>query len=182
MSLLRRQVRRARPAVGVVRVDARTKRLVQRLHHGEVAVIDHEDLDRVSAESLVSAGVTAVVNARRSITGRYPNLGPLILLDAGVTLVDAVGPLLMRKVHEGDVVRLDGDRVFVGEHLVGVGIMQSDASVREAMAEAQLQMSERFESFARNTLEYMQRERDLLFGCHLPGHYVYGMRGTVDVV
>jgi uncharacterized membrane-anchored protein len=164
MSLLRRPVRRARPAVGVVRIDARTKRLVQRLHQGEVAVIDHEDLDRVSAESLVSAGVTAVVNARRSITGRYPNLGPLILLDAGVTLVDAVGPLLMRKVREGDVVRLDGDRVFVGEHLVGVGIMQSDTSVREAMAEAQLQMSERFESFARNTLDYMQRERDLLFG------------------
>jgi uncharacterized membrane-anchored protein len=145
-------------------VDARTKRLVQRLQPGEVAVIDHEDLDRVSAESLVDAGVAGVVNAARSISGRYPNLGPLTLVRAGVPLVDAVGPLLLRKVREGDPVRLDGDRVLVGDRLVGVGIRQSEPAVREAMGRAQLAIAERFESFARNTLDYMQRERDLLFG------------------
>jgi len=127
-------------------------------------VIDHEDLDRVSAEGLVAAGVAGVVNASRSISGRYPNLGPFILLEAGIPLVDSVGPLLLRKVREGDVLRVEGDRVYAGDRLLGVGIRQSEGSVREAMAEAQLGLADRFESFAQNTMDYIQRERDLLFG------------------
>jgi len=127
-------------------------------------VIDHDDLDRVSAEALIETGVSGVVNAARSITGRYPNLGPLMLVRAGVPLIDSVGPLLLRKVREGDPLRLDGDRVLVGDRLVGVGIRQSEPAIREAMAEAQLALAERFESFATNTVDYMQRERDLLFG------------------
>jgi uncharacterized membrane-anchored protein len=145
-------------------VDARTKRVVQRAMPGDIAVIDHEDLDGVSAEALIAAGVGGVVNASRSITGRYPNLGPLRLLEAGIPLLDSIGPLVMRKVREGDQLRLDGDRARVGEQLVGVGVRQSVASVRAAMADAQLRIADRFESFARNTVDYMQRERDLLFG------------------
>jgi len=145
-------------------VDARTKRLVQRAQPGDIAVVDHEDLDRVSADALIAAGIGGVVNASRSISGRYPNLGPLRLIEAGIPLVDAVGPLLLRKVHDGDLLRLDGDRVYDGDRLVGVGIRQSSATVREAMAEAQVGLAERFESFAVNTVDYMQRERDLLFG------------------
>jgi uncharacterized membrane-anchored protein len=127
-------------------------------------VIDHEDLDGVSAEALIDAEVGGVVNAARSISGRYPNLGPIRLLEAGIPLIDTVGPLLLRKVREGDELRLDGDRVYAGDHLVGVGIRQSTATIRESMGEAQLRLAERFESFARNTVDYMQRERDLLFG------------------
>jgi uncharacterized membrane-anchored protein len=148
----------------VARVDRRTKRLVQRAQPGDVAVIDHEDLDRVSAEGLVASGVSAVVNARRSISGRYPNLGPQILLDAGIPLVDDVGPLLLRKVREGDRVRVDGDRVYVRDRLVGVGVLQRERSVAEAMAAARASLADRLEGFARNTVDYMQRERDLLFG------------------
>ena len=129
-----------------------------------MAVIDHEDLDRVAAEGLVDAGVAGVVNASASISGRYPNLGPLILADAGVPLIDHVGPLLMEKVHEGDVLRLEGDRVFVNERLVAVGILQDHVSIRRSMETAQSALGQRFESFARNTLEYMAEERDLLFG------------------
>jgi uncharacterized membrane-anchored protein len=127
-------------------------------------VIDHEDLDRVSAEGLVNGGVAAVINASRSISGRYPNLGPLILVDAEIPLIDGVGPLLLEKVREGDVLRLDGDRVYVGDRLLAVGLRQSGASVARSMEEARLTLSERFETFARNTVDYMQRERDLLFG------------------
>jgi len=127
-------------------------------------VIDHEDLDRLSAEGLVEAGVGGVVNAARSISGRYPNLGPRILMDAGIPLVDSVGPLLLQKVREGAALRLDGDRVYAGTRLVGVGIRQSVDSVAEAMENARVRLAEQFESFARNTMEFMQRERDLLFG------------------
>jgi uncharacterized membrane-anchored protein len=129
-----------------------------------VALIDHEDLDRVAAEALVRSGVAAVVNAAASITGRYPNLGPKILEEAGVPLVDRVGKLVLRKVRDGDDVRLEGDRVFVGSRLVGVGVRQTSESVRGDMDRARDALDERFEGFARNTVEYMQEERDLLFG------------------
>src|SRR6185503_12534003 len=163
-NLLRRSPRRPKPQAGVARVDLRTKRLVQRVLPGELVVMDHEDLDGVSAEALIDAEVGGVVNAARSISGRYPNLGPIRLLEAGIPLIDTVGPLLLRKVREGDELRLDGDRVYAGDRLVGVGIRQSAATIRESMGEAQLRLAERFESFARNTVDYMQRERDLLFG------------------
>ena len=156
--------RRTRGLAQTARVDRRTKNLLQRLQPGEIAVIDHEDLDRVSAEGLVARSVAAVVNASRSTTGRYPNLGPLILVENGIPLVDGVGKLLLRKVREGDPVRVDGDRVYVGEQLVGVGIRQSPDSVLAAMDLARHGLAERFEDFAENTLEFMARERDLLFG------------------
>jgi uncharacterized membrane-anchored protein len=156
--------RRPRGPEAVARVDRRTKRLVQRAAPGDVAVIDHEDLDRVSAEGLVRSGVSTVVNTRRSITGRYPNLGPQILLDGGVALVDQVGTLLLRKVREGDRIRVEGDRIYIGNRLVGVGVRQSRRSVAEATSAARSSLAERFEGFARNTVDYMQRERDLLFG------------------
>jgi uncharacterized membrane-anchored protein len=127
-------------------------------------VIDHEDLDRVSAEGLVEKDVSAVVNAARSISGRYPNLGPLILVEHGIPLVDGIGKLLMSKVREGDTVRVEGDRIYVGDELAAVGVRQTHQTVTEAMENARQRLAEQFESFAANTVEFMARERDLLFG------------------
>jgi uncharacterized membrane-anchored protein len=149
---------------GSARVDRRTKNLLRRLEPGEIAVIDHEDLDRVSAEGLVSAGASAVVNASRSISGRYPNLGPLVLAQAGIPLVDGVGRLIMGKVREGDGLRVEGDRVYRDGALVGVGTRQDEEGIVRAMDEARRALADQFESFARNTVDFIQRERDLLFG------------------
>jgi uncharacterized membrane-anchored protein len=162
--VLRLPTRRARREAASARVDARTKRLTTRLRPGEVAVIDHEDLDRVAAEGLVTKGAAAVVNASPSITGRYPNLGPLILVQAGIPLVDDVGPLLMRKVKEGAEIRIEHDRVYVEDDLVGVGVRQTQELILRAMEEARAGLAAQFDAFAQNTLEFMQRERDLLFG------------------
>jgi uncharacterized membrane-anchored protein len=159
-----RVTRRRSRASAAARVDRRTKNLLRRVLPGEVAVIDHEDLDRVAAEELVAKGVSAVVNAARSISGRYPTLGPLILVESGVPLVDGVGPLLLSKVKEGSPVRLEDDRVYAGDELVGVGIRQTRDSVSAAMEAAKDRLAEQFESFAMNTLEFIARERDLLFG------------------
>src|SRR5207247_2771188 len=74
-----------------VRVDRRTKNLVKRLKPGDVAVIDHLDIDRVAAETLVERAPVVVVNAAESISGRYPNAGPAVLVEAGIPLLDAVG-------------------------------------------------------------------------------------------
>jgi uncharacterized membrane-anchored protein len=105
-----------------------------------------------------------VVNTAASISGRYPNLGPLILVQAGVTLVDRVGPLLLDKVSEGDRLRVEGDRIYSGQNLVGVGVSQTEQSVVRDMEDARERLGEQLESFARNTVDFIQRERDLLFG------------------
>ncbi len=137
---------------------------MSRLRPGDIAVIDHEDIDRVAAEGLVESGAAAVVNAAASISGRYPNLGPLILDEAQIPLIDHVGSILLDKVKEGAPLQLDGDRVFAGDELVGVGIRQSRVAILHDMEAARLNLDQHLESFARNTLDYMRDERDLLFG------------------
>src|SRR5919109_709026 len=124
--------RRARPGGGaarMARVDRRTKNLLRRIQPGEVAVIDHEDLDRVAAEGLVERGVAAVVDAAPSISGRYPNLGPLILIEHGIPLIDRVGHLVMSKIREGDGVRVEGDRLYLDGQVAAVGTRQTHDSV-----------------------------------------------------
>jgi uncharacterized membrane-anchored protein len=105
-----------------------------------------------------------VVNVAPTISGRYPNLGPTVLDDADIPLVDRVGRLFMEKVRDGDQLRVEDDRLFVGDRLVGVGVRQTRASIVRDMDAAREAVDERFEGFARNTLEYMREERDLLFG------------------
>lgn len=144
-----------------VRVDERTKKLARRLEEGEIAVIDHEDIDRVAAESLVAAKPVAVLNAAKSTTGRYPNLGPSILLESGIILIDDLGPDIMT-LHEGQAVSIDGDSVFAGDKLVAQGIRQTTETNEQAMALARDGMSSQIEAFAANTMEYLARERDLL--------------------
>lgn len=148
--------------VGVARLDRRTKNLTKRLNPGDIAVIDHVDLDRVSADALVGCGVAAVVNAAPSISGRYPNLGPGILAQAGIPLLDDVGKEVFAGLKEGTKVRVDGEHVYAGPKLVASGTAQTEATVAAAMNEAKAGLSTQLEAFAANTMEYMKRERALL--------------------
>jgi uncharacterized membrane-anchored protein len=154
----------AAPLVGVARVDVRTKRLVKRLRPGDVAVIDHEDLDRMAAETLVDAAPIAVVNAAASISGRYPNLGPVLLCQAGIPLVDDAGPAVMEAISEGATVTVDGDRVLVGDRLVATGTRQSTATLDAALDEARANMGPELERFVENTVGFVREEIDLLTG------------------
>ena len=148
--------------IAVARVDRRTKSITRRLGPGEIAVIDHADLDRVSAEELMRRKVAAVVNAAVSITGRYPNLGPQLLLDAGIPVVDGVGQDVMVKVTDGAVVRLDQETLYVGDVVVAKGTPLTQELVDAAMAEARSMVAVQIESFAANTLEFLRREHELL--------------------
>ncbi|WP_369257014.1 putative cytokinetic ring protein SteA [Geodermatophilus amargosae] len=148
---------------GTVRLDRRTKNLTKRLRPGDIAVIDHVDIDRVSADSLVAAKVGAVVNAAPSISGRYPNLGPEILTAAGIPLVDGVGKDVLGALKEGAQVRVEGDTLFGPDgSAVAQGTEQTPDTVAAAMAEARAGLSTQLEAFATNTMEYMKRERALL--------------------
>ena len=150
------------PAEGVVRMDKRTKNLTKRLRPGDIAVIDHVDIDRVSAEALVACHPLAVVNIAASISGRYPNLGPQIIVDAGIPLLDHADPDLFVRLHEGERLRLDGDLLMKGDEPVGKGELLGPDAVAEAMAEARAGLSVQLEAFAANTMEYLRRERELL--------------------
>lgn len=152
-------------AVGAARVDKRTKNLTKRLRPGDVAVIDHMDIDRVSAEALVACRPAAIVNAAASTSGRYPNMGPQIILEAGIPLVDSVGSAVMGDLDEGRLVRVDGGRVLDSEDddtVLAEGTEQTVDTVEAALLEARAGLAVQLESFAANTMEYLRKERELL--------------------
>jgi uncharacterized membrane-anchored protein len=163
--------------VSVARVDVKTKVLVRRLEPGDIAVIDHPDLDRVSADELIACRVAAVVNAAKSVTGRYPNLGPRLLLDAGIPLIDDAGREVMSRVADGAAVRLDKDILYNGsDQVIAKGTLVTEASLAAAMDDANAGVTTQIDAFAANTLEFLRRERDLLIhGLDLP-ELATGMR------
>jgi uncharacterized membrane-anchored protein len=158
-----RSNRGPRPGLsGPARVDRRTKDLTKRLRPGDIAVIDHEDLDRVSAEALVACKPAAVVNASSSISGRYPNLGPEILVAAGIPLLDRAGPDVMT-IKDGTELTLEQGAVITAESTVTTATVLDNDAVQEAMTLARAGLSDQLEAFAQNTMDYLRKERELLF-------------------
>jgi uncharacterized membrane-anchored protein len=162
-SRIRRKASDDLPGVtATARLDRRTKNLATRLCPGDIAIIDHADLDLTGADALAGRQVAAVVNAARSISGRYPNRGPQLLLEAGIPLIDDVGPEVFDRVREGQSVRLDGDTLYLGDQVVAKGRRQDQESVTAAMTAAKANVAAEIEAFATNTLEYIKHEYPLL--------------------
>jgi uncharacterized membrane-anchored protein len=169
--MIRWAKRKAPPEVvgdGVIqataRVDARTKNILTRIQQGEIAVIDHEDIDRIAAEGLIQRQAGAVVNAARSSSGRYPNLGPLLLVSAGIPVVDEVGPALM-SVPEGSTLHIDKGRIHRDSKKgleVGRGSVLNLEGVEKTLDEAKQRIGTEIERFAENTIGYIKDERDVL--------------------
>jgi uncharacterized membrane-anchored protein len=157
--------RRARSAVarGPARVGARTKDLATHIGRGEIAIIDHRDIDRVAAESLLAAGVAGIVNADESISGRYPNGGPERIAAAGIPLLDAVGSEVMDLVRDGDIVEIRDDALWHNGEKVVSGELLSADEVAQRGAQARLRIGAELREFARNTLEYIDKEAELSF-------------------
>jgi uncharacterized membrane-anchored protein len=147
---------------GIARLDKRTKDLVKRLGPDDIAVIDHVDMDRVSAEALLETGVEVVVNASRSISGVYPNLGPLLLARGGVRIIDDAGAEVFDKLGEGDRVVVTGGSVRRKDKVVASGEVLTVEVIEEAMESARDGLGEQLDSFARNTLEFLDKEKALL--------------------
>jgi len=155
--------------MATARLDRRTKNLTKRLKPGDIAIIDHTDLDRVAADALIRSQVAAVINAAPSISGRYPNQGPQILMDAGIPLVDDVGPDVFELVKEGQQVRLDSETLYVAETVVAKGTWQTIESVAADMTAAKEGLAEQLKAFVSNTFDYINRESELLAeGIRLP--------------
>jgi uncharacterized membrane-anchored protein len=149
---------------GPVRRGRRTKLLVKKLHPGEIALIDHRNLDRVSAEDLIAARVAAVLNCRSSSADDYPNMGPLLLIQAGIPLVDLPDDGLFGAVRDGDPVEVRGGDVLAAGQLLARGERQEPAAVLDATERRRQEIGGALAAFARNTVEHMVEEQDLLSG------------------
>jgi uncharacterized membrane-anchored protein len=154
----------APPLTGAARLDRRTKNLVKRLRPGEIAVIDHADLDRIAAEDLVDRGPLAVVNVAESSTGRYPNAGPLVLAKAGVKLIDVDGAPLFDELDEGDRISVTGGEVRRNGTVVASGRV-IDLQTATAQLERQRELIDSaLVAFAENTMKHARGEVELLSG------------------
>jgi len=153
-----------RDIAGPARLGRRTKLLVKELRPGAVAVLDHKDLDRVSAEDLIAAGVVAVLNCSPSSTGAYPNMGPLLIVQAGIHLVDLPDDKLFGQLADGDSIVVRGGDVLRGTTLLTRGEVQEPDAVRSQTDERRREIGDALEAFAQNTIEHMLEERELLSG------------------
>jgi uncharacterized membrane-anchored protein len=153
-----------RTVSGPVRLGRRTKLLVKHLCRGEVAVIDHLDIDRVSAEELIAADVGAVLNCRPSSSGSYPNLGPQLLVEAGVHLVDLPDDSLFEVLSDGEAITVRDGEVTRGGEAVAHGKVLDLARVLAETEARRHEVGEALERFAHNTIEHMREERELLAG------------------
>ena len=117
----------------MARVSRSTEALLGRVGHGDVVILDQIDIDRATADGLVRAGVTAVVNASPSVSGRYPNLGPEILVASGIILIDGVGEKIFGRLKDGAKIRLDGGNVYAGEEPIAQGTEQTPESIADLM-------------------------------------------------
>lgn len=173
-----------RPGVtGTVRVDRDIDRLLRRVAPGDIVVIDVLDLDRITADALVEADIAGVINAAPSISGRYPNLGPEVLVNNGIMLIDETGPEVFKKVKDGAKVRLHNGGVYAGERRLILGTERSDQEVADLMQDAKSGLVAHLEAFAGNTIEFIRSESPLLIdGVGIPDIDVDVNRRHVVVV
>jgi uncharacterized membrane-anchored protein len=153
----------SRPGVtGTARVDRDIDRLLRRVEAGDIVVLDVLDLDRATADALVDANIAGVVNASPSISGRYPNLGPEVLVANGVTLIDETGPEAFKKIKDGAKIRLNNGGVYAGDRRLVLGTERTEHEINEMMHDAKSGLVAHLEAFAGNTIEFIRSESPLL--------------------
>jgi uncharacterized membrane-anchored protein len=147
---------------GVARLDRRTKRLVKRLGPDDIAIIDHRDIDRASAEELLESRVRVVFNVSPSVTGRFPNVGPLSLVRGGIRLIDCPGAELFEDVKEGEALVVRGAGLYRNGTRLAAGHVHTEDELERALAEQRARVTDALESFAENTLHHVRDESKLL--------------------
>jgi len=161
----------------------KTKEILPQLDAVTIPVINHKNLDRITAERLVEAGVNAVVNAAGSATGEYPNMGPFILARAGVYILDGVGHKVFERISSGDEIELRGDGVYKNGELVAVGEHLDEETAERRLRESRAVVGAALESFAQNTVEFMRHEQNLLFSkLPVPNDLVRDIQGRQVLV
>jgi len=147
---------------GIARADRNTAKLLRRVGPGDIVILDEIDIDRRTADALVKAGVMAVVNASPSISGRYPNLGPEVIVANDIVLIDAVDGDVFKNIKDGSKIRLHEGEIFNGEKSLVKGEEQTEAEISDRMIEAKTGLVDHLEAFSGNTIEFIRTESPLL--------------------
>lgn len=155
---------RQRTLSGVVRPNKRTKLLTKTLEPGQIALIDHKDIDRVSGEELVRKGVLCVINSAESSTGDYPNVGPTLIVEAGVHLIDTPDHDLFELLRDGEEITVRGGEILRNGEVLARGEVQTPELVAEKYEHAKRQVGHALERFAENTMHHIRQESELLSG------------------
>ena len=142
------------------RVGRRSKVLLPRLRPGDVAVLDHLDLDRATARALVDTGVAAVLNASPFLSGRYPALGPALLAEAGIVLLDQVEGV--DRIPDGSRIRVHDEVVYVDGDPVAMGREVDTAVLAGEMEQARAGLGTQLDTFTHNSAAFLRREEGLL--------------------
>lgn len=165
---LKRWRRRFLGYKGKVKLDYKTKDLVKRLKFGDIAVIDHRDLDEVAARSLAAKGVKYVINTNSSISGRYPNLGPAVLNNSGVTIIDHVNQDIFDKLKEGEELEIEKNKLYYNRELIGEGEILTQERITELLGETENNLEYELDKFVENTLQYAKKEKSLILDLQIP--------------
>ena len=147
-----------------IKVDRKTKKLAKRLSAGEIAVINHIDIDEVAANSLVERKIKLVINAAPSISGRYPNKGPKILIDNNILIIDNVGENVFEELKEGQVIEVNNGQIYRDGQFIGSGEVMDKSVVEKRTQIAYENMSVELDRFIDNTIEYAKREKGFILG------------------
>ncbi len=173
LPVLRARVAAPAGPAGTVRLDRDSSALAGRLRRGDIAVMDHLDLDGGTAARMVAVGVAAVVNAAPSSSGRHPTRGAETLLAAGVPLLDGVGPGIFGALREGQQAVLDLDAgAGTGAVLrtdrggaaseVARGTVQTAVTVAASAEAARSGLLERLEGLVGDAVETLWRDPELM--------------------
>jgi len=147
---------------GIVRIDKKTKHLALRLQKGEIAVIDHKDIDSTCARMLVARRPSVVINASASMSGRYPNTGPSILISAGIPIIDSAGHEIMSLIREGETLLIKDGRILKDGAVMAEGVLFTELDVKRIAEESRANLAQELQSFAENTLRYIKEEKSLI--------------------
>lgn len=147
-----------------IKVDRKTKRLAKRLTGGEIAVINHKDIDEVAANSLVEGKIKLVINASESISGRYPNKGPGILVDKNILIVDNVGEELFNNLQEGQIIEVVDGKIYIDGNFLGEGEVLDKVAVENKIKLAYENLSVELDRFIDNTIDYAKKEKGFILG------------------
>ncbi|MDK2804895.1 putative cytokinetic ring protein SteA [Thermoanaerobacterium sp. CMT5567-10] len=149
---------------GTVKIDKKTKNLAKRIGPGEIAVIDHVDIDEIGAESLIEKKILAVINANKSISGRYPNLGPSIIDKAGIPIIDEVGEDIFDLLKENDRITIIDNEIYKDGKLIKKGKLLTHDVINYKMEECKENLEIELDKFIENTLEYAKKEKSFILG------------------
>lgn len=149
---------------GIARLDTKTKNLVKRLQAGDIAVINHSDLDEVAANALVETHVKAVINVQESMSKIYPNNGPLTLIESGIKLIDCPGSNLFEVLHEGEEIEIKNEKIIRAGQVLAHGMELNESIIKQKMNEAKANIENVLSKFVKNTMDYAQNEIGLICG------------------